>query len=283
MGSRRDDLQVLFRSHNWDERWLDHTESEWHPHEVEVSGFTMYRDLVTIGQYYAFMQQTGFPAPVDDSVHGPWNSAWAEGCPIPGSEGLPVSSLSWQDCIAYCEWAGARLPTEAEWEYAARGPEGNVFPWGAEWLPNHTRVADSVAGRPIVDNDDWRNWYNGGGGPRGADGRFPRSCWLNDHVAQLDGPTLPAEYPLDVSWCGVVGMGGQVREWCADWYSPTFYAQSPRVDPTGPDASELLTPTRVMRGGAYSGYACQARGASRLDYPPDSRDTNDHGLRPVLL
>ena len=77
--------------------------------------------------------------------------------------------------------------------------------------------------------------------------------------------------------------GGQVREWCADWYDPEYYRQSPRLNPPGPDRSwPGYIPHRVLRGGAWCGPAYTSRGAQRLCYPPASRDTNDHGLRPLM-
>jgi formylglycine-generating enzyme required for sulfatase activity len=139
MGSERDAVLGLWEQCRWDPRWVD-----WHvggdgfvgelyPHEVELTGFWMYQQPVTIGQYYRFMEETGMEAPVDPLVHGTRDSAWRNGVPLAGTEDLPVSSLSWIDAVAYCDWSGTRLPTEAEWEYAARGAVGTVFPWGDEW------------------------------------------------------------------------------------------------------------------------------------------------------
>jgi formylglycine-generating enzyme required for sulfatase activity len=287
MGSAEADVHTLWQAQGWDDRWrqaqVGGTDwvGELFPHEVELDGFWMYRDVVTIGQYFRFMQATDYPPPCDSTVHGPWNSAWQDGKPLSGTERLPVSSVSWEDAVAYCAWTGARLPTEAEWEYAARGPHSRIFPWGNEWEPGACRCADVVAGRPFHSNDDWQLWLNGG--VRHA-GRVPPGCWLAEHVAQVEGPTAPERYPRDRSWCGVRGMAGQVREWCADWYDSDYYRHSPRHNPAGPAAptgGPDLPPCRVLRGGAWLSPAYTSRGAQRLFYPPTSRNTNDHGFRPV--
>jgi len=286
MGSDRAAVLDLWRRHGWDPRWIEATVggADWvgelHPHEVEVDAFWMYERPVTIAQFHGFMRETGHPAPVDPRVHGPWNSAWLHGNPLPGTEGLPVSSLSWEDAVAYSRWAGARLPTEAEWEYAARGPDGLVFPWGDEWESGACRCADELAGRHFTDNDAWRQWLNGGG-TRLHDGSFAGPCWLGEHVVQVEGPTPVERYPRDRSWCGVLGMAGQVREWCGDWYDPDYYPHSSRRNPRGPDRP-TRSAQRSLRGGACISPAYTSRGAQRLFYPPGRRDTDDHGLRCVI-
>lgn len=288
MGSAREDALRLWERYGWDRRWFDAQVGgddwvgELFPHEVELDGFWMYREPVTIGQYHRFMRETGHAPPADPAVHGPSNSAWRDGEPVSGTESLPVSSVSWKDATAYCAWAGVQLPTEAQWEYAARGPQGRVFPWGDCWESGACRCADEMAGRSLLDNDDWRFWLNGGA--TGREDRLP-DCWLARHVAQVEGPTPAESYPRDVSWCGVLGMAGQVREWCVDWYDPDYYPHSPRRNPRGPEGPASrsgIPPCRSMRGGSWLSPAYTSRGAQRLFYPPDSRDSNDHGFRPIL-
>lgn len=289
MGSQEDEVRQLWAEHGWDEEWYQaHIGGhdwigELYPHRVTIDGFWAYRDVITIGQYFRFMQATGHPAPVDPTIHGPWNSAWQDGQPVPGTAALPVSSVAWDDAVAYCAWAGARLPTEAEWEYLARGPQGYIFPWGNQWVSAACRCADEVAQRQFQSHAAWRTWLNGR--EHLPAGTLSPSSWLAQHVAQCEGPTAPELYPQDISWCGVRGLAGQVREWCADWYDPDYYIASPNHNPSGPvqhGSRPGHLPCRVLRGGSWLSYAGTSRSTCRLFYPPDRRDSNDHGFRPVL-
>ena len=150
-------------------------------HRVRITrGFWLGKCTVTNAQYRRFCGATGRSFPSDSNQ----------------GEEHPVVCVSWDDAVAYSQHYALRLPTEAEWEYAARGPEGRVYPWGNEW-----------------DAKRCCNWEN-----RGPGGR-----------------TFPVgSFPQGASWCGALDMAGNVWQWCKDWYDAKYYAGSPAKDPPGP-------------------------------------------------
>jgi serine/threonine-protein kinase len=151
----------------------------------------------------------------------------------------PVIWSSPHSAASYCEWAGVRLPTEAEWEYAARGPERRNFPWGDEFDGTRLNYCDANC----------------------------ELAWADETTDDGYADTAPVgSFPAGVSWCGALDMAGNVREWMADLYDKEYYSQSPSQNPAGPSTSP--GGNQVQRGGSWNSNPYEVRGAWR---------TGDHG------
>jgi formylglycine-generating enzyme required for sulfatase activity len=158
----------------------------------------------------------------------------------------PVLYISSYQAAQYCAWAEARLPTEAEWEYAAGGPEERLFPWGDEF--DGTRLN-------YCDVNCTNNWAD-----KTADDGYA--------------DTAPVEnYPEGVSWCGALDMAGNVFEWAADWYGS--YPAEPQINPSGPSSGEY----RVIRGGSWDDAPYQVRTANRYELLPNIQWADYVGFR----
>ena len=177
----------------------------------------------TVGQYGAYARATGASRPA--------SPGFAQG------EDHPVVNVSWSDAEAFCRFAGGRLPTEAEWENAARGGrEGNKYPWG-----NSISHDDANYGK-----DQCCGGATGG-----------RDQWMN---------TSPAK-SFSANGFGLYDMAGNVWEWVGDWYDGSYYGRSPSADPTGPSAGQR----RVLRGGSWDVFPRYLRVSYRYRDSPDGR------------
>lgn len=276
-------------------------------HRVRVGGFWMDATEVTNEQFAEFARATGYvtiaertPKPEDfpgappenlvagSTVYSPtdepvplndfyrwwsyvkganWRHPLGGRSNIVGRESYPVIHIAYDDAVAYCQWAGKRLPTEAEWEFAARGGKaGEAYTWGADLTPNERWMANIYQGK-----------FPTRGGDAGEDG--------------FAGLAPVAQFPANAF--GLFDMAGNVWEWCSDWYRPDYYralavrggvADNPQGPDSPYDPAEPTERKRVHRGGSFlctdqycTRYMTGSRGKGEI-----STGSNHLGFRCVM-
>lgn len=199
-------------------------------HQVQLDAYYIDKFEVTTGRYAQFLKGVKRKPP------DKWNEVnftfdWAR----------PVVGVDWSDAEAYCRWAGKRLPTEAEWEKAARGTDGRKYPWGMD------EPSDDLA------NYDWDS----------------RRTWRGYTTL-----TPVGSYDTGKSPYFMYDAGGNAWEWVADWYSPNTYQNRLDRNPKGPPTGG----TRVTRGGSWADKAYSIRATNRRGVQPSER-YRDLGFR----
>ena len=255
--------------------WAYPGDGEGPVHEVTVRAFAIDRCTVTNAAFAAFVDATGH---LSEAERYGWSFVFGGFLPddFPDTRGVvgaewwrqvfgadwrhpdgpqsslddrmdhPVVHVSWTDAQSYCAWSGTRLPTEAEWEYAARAGSASPFPWGDELEPG---------------GEHRMNVFQG---------TFP------NHNTGADGYAGTA--PVDAyapNAFGLHNVTGNVWEWCADWYGADYYAQGPLEHPSGPETGTH----RVTRGGSYLCHDSYCRRYRVLGAPSDRAGVVDRQRR----
>ncbi len=195
-------------------------------HQVVLDSYWIDKYETSNARYKEFMKATGHPAP----------AYWDD--PRLNKTNQPVVGVSWTEANTFCKWEGKRLPTEAEWERAAKGPEGdNHYPWGHTLDPKKANYGQNVG-----------------------------------HTTPVD------SYPEGISGYGVYNMAGNVFEWVNDWYEPSYYKHSVALNPKGADQGYNYAnqgPVKVLRGGSWLAPETSLHTSHRFWNQPDN---NSYGV-----
>jgi formylglycine-generating enzyme required for sulfatase activity len=214
-------------------------------HAVWLDAFWIDRTEVTRGQFDRCVRSGACDYPLEK-----WGALYD-----PGKAEYPVNEVTWDQAKAYCEWAGRRLPTEAEWEKAARGTDRRRYPWGNE-TPDGSRL--NFCDVNCAATPEWK---------------------IEDANDGFGGVAPVGSYAAGASPYGALDMLGNVEEWVLDWYAADYYQVSPQRNPPGPEEPGgypyIANRGRVVRGNSYLG--------STVSYTPVAPDGSVSPYGPVSL
>lgn len=209
-------------------------------HQIFLSEYWIAKCELSVEEYSEFVKATNY----DVSIGGE-NCNWGK----PDRKSHPVDFVSWYDAKAYAKWfskrtgLSCRLPTEAEWESAARGPRGWIYPWGNKWNGKAANFCDKRCSK----------------------------LWKDELVDDGYSTTAPVgSYHDGKSLYGVYDLAGNVSEWCEDYYSAGYYSGSPKKNPLNKTISDY----RVVRGGSWDDFPERLESSLRLKFSPDGRFDN---------
>lgn len=252
MGSPAAEVEALLRYYSGLSRELFRNEIG--AHEVVLGAFLIDRCAVSRAQFRHFIAAGGYERQEWWSPAG-WRWRLATGRTSPrfwsqttDLDTHPVVGMTWYEAQAYARSVNKRLPSEAEWERAARGPDARRYPWGDHFELGRCNCADYWLEREVRSYRDWYAHF------------FLQRPWRRRVL------TTPVDaFAGGASSAGVLNLGGNVWEWCADWYAEDYYAHSPRKNPQGAEHGS----ERVCRGGSFGYFGWSVRTTDRGHHPPE--------------
>jgi formylglycine-generating enzyme required for sulfatase activity len=245
MGSTEEEVQAAYRAYGGG---IELYRPEVPRRILDLPAFWIDRTEVTNDQYLAFVEATGHPVPdAEELWAAPYR--WKDGHPPPGLGRHPVTLVSVDDARDFCRWRGMELPTEEQWEKAARGTDGRTYPWGDRYSAWRLAGAEQRSREPLDNIDRWRAWWS----------ETYRKRMRGHEVGTFE----VGHFPGGASPWGALDMAGNVFEWVDGTFDA--YPGSPYTHP------EFGVGFQVVRGGDWYLDRIYHRAAARLRAPPEHR------------